>query len=288
MIVINEHSKLSYQNNNLIYKSNQIVEKIHISEIHTIMLETTNITLTTALVYKLVENNVKLIFCDNKRNPLAEVNSYYGSHDSSKKIVKQINWNEQTKKVVWTNIIHQKITNQQIHLMQLKQFEESEKLKRYLEELEVFDLTNREGHAAKVYFNALFGKKFTRDQSSDLNAFLDYGYSLILSIFNREIAKNGQLTQLGLKHSNYFNHYNLSSDLMEPFRIVIDQKVVHLKGMDFALNKHQLFDIFTRTYEYNNQKMYLVNIIEHYVKRNLQALDKNNIENMMEFRISEL
>ena len=61
ILVINEHSKLSYQNNNLIFKSNDTTEKLHLSEIHTVMLETTNITITTALVYKMLENNVKLI-----------------------------------------------------------------------------------------------------------------------------------------------------------------------------------------------------------------------------------
>ena len=31
-----------------------------------------------------------------------------------------------------------------------------------MDEIEIGDKTNREGHAAKVYFNELFGMKFTR------------------------------------------------------------------------------------------------------------------------------
>lgn len=288
IIVINEHSKLSYQNNHLIYKSDSVIEKIHLSEIHTLLLETTNIVITTALIHKLNENNVKLIFCDDKRNPLGELIPYYGSHDSSKKIVKQINWNSDIKRVVWTEVIRQKIYNQMLHLKELGFEEEAYKLEGYLAKLELFDITNREGHAAKVYFNTLFGKDFSREMDNDINAFLDYGYSLILSIFNREIVKNGQLTQLGLKHSNQFNPYNLASDIMEPFRILVDRKVIELRGRSFSDNKHKLFELFAETYQYYHSNMYLVNIVENYVKKILNALDNEELDSLPEFTVYEL
>ncbi|MBP2099793.1 type II CRISPR-associated endonuclease Cas1 [Enterococcus rivorum] len=288
VIVVNEHSKLSYQNGSLIYKSNVSIEKIHLTEIHTLLLETTDINITTGLIYKLIESNVKIIFCDAKRHPHAELIPYYGTHDSSKKINQQINWQEDYKQYIWTEVIKQKIHNQAAHLKKIGKIDEANKLFHYVGELQPFDATNREGHSAKVYFNALFGKKFSREQTNDINAFLDYGYSLILSIVNREIAKNGQLTQIGLKHTNYFNPYNLSSDLMEPFRIVIDEIVYEIQTQSFKMNKHRLFEIFQRTYEYGNKKMYLTNVIEHYIKKVLQSLDKKDIKSIPEFRISEL
>ena len=94
---------------------------------------------------------------------------------------------------------------------------EAELLQGYLEEITYGDATNREGHAAKVYFNALFGKDFTRTDDLLINTALNYGYSILLSAFNREIVLNGYLTQLGLFHDNMFNRFNLASDLMEPF-----------------------------------------------------------------------
>lgn len=88
------------------------------------------------------------------------------------------------------------------------------------------DATNREGHAAKVYFNALFGMEFSRGAGEGpVNAALNYGYSLLLSAFNREVTACGYLTQLGLFHDNVFNHFNLSCDLMEPFRPLVDMHV---------------------------------------------------------------
>lgn len=288
VLVINEHARLNYQQGSLVYLSAAGTEKINISEIHTLLLETTNINITTSLLYKLIENNVKVIFCDEKRNPSAELIPYHGSHDSSRKIAQQVAWQQEVKEVVWTEIIQQKIYNQAIHLKNIKKDDESTMLMHYLEEVQTFDPTNREGHSAKVYFNALFGKSFSREQENEINAYLDYGYSLLLSVVNREISKNGQITQLGLKHCNPFNHFNLSSDLMEPFRILVDEVVYGLKGASFVENKYQLFSIFQNTYVYNNQNMYLTNIIEHYIKKILSCLDKGELTKMPEFIIREL
>ena len=99
-------------------------------------------------------------------------------------------------------------------------------------QVELLDASNREGHAAKVYFNALFGMDFTRSADISINAALNYGYSLLLSAFNREISANGYLTQLGIYHNNMFNHFNLACDFMEPYRVIVDWFV---KDMDVAL-----------------------------------------------------
>ncbi|MEY8459175.1 type II CRISPR-associated endonuclease Cas1 [Lactococcus ileimucosae] len=278
IVVVNQHSKLSYQNNALIYKSANGIEKIHLSEIHTLMLETTDIVITSALVAKLISYKIKLIFCDEKRLPSAELHAYYGSHDSSRAIAQQIAWPEDIQAIVWTAVIKQKIINQARHLKSRGLDAEHGRLLSYIDELNLYDESNREGHAAKVYFNGLFGKNFTREQTNDINASLDYGYALLLSIFSREIVKNGCLTQLGLKHSNVFNHYNLASDLMEPFRPLIDEIVYRNRTEEFPKIKRQLFEIYNRTYHFEGQDKYLINIAEIYVKKVIDCLHKASNE----------
>ena len=49
-IVVNTHSKLSYKNNHLIFRNSYKTEMIHLSEIDILLLETTDIVLTTMLV----------------------------------------------------------------------------------------------------------------------------------------------------------------------------------------------------------------------------------------------
>ncbi len=125
--------------------------------------------------------------------------------------------------------MREKIRQQRQFLSERGKEKEAELLSEYIQEVQWYDETNREGHAAKVYFNALFGMDFSRSQDNNINAALNYGYSIILSAFNREITSNGYLTQLGLYHNNMFNQFNLGSDLMEPFRILVDRMVCSMQ-----------------------------------------------------------
>lgn len=283
-IVVNQHSKLSYKNNHLIYKDSSRTEMIHLSEIDILLIETTDIVLSTMLIKRLSDENILVVFCDDKRLPVAQLMPYYGKHDSSLQFSKQIEWIEQVKGVVWTEIISQKIFNQAVFLYEVGLDKKSESLTRLYEELQIFDPTNREGHAARIYFNALFGNDFKREKSNDINAGLDYGYSLLLSMFAREIVATGCVTQLGLKHSNQFNPFNFASDIMEPFRPIIDRIVYENRDYEFNRIKSKLFQIFINNYEYSGKEMFLSNIISDYTKKIVKALN-NEGEGVPVFRI---
>lgn len=283
-VVINQHSKLSYKNNYLVYRTVGKQEMIHLSELDILIIETTDIAVTTMLIKRLVDENVLVIFCDDKRLPTAQLMPYYGRHDSSLQLSKQVDWPEEKQGEVWTEIISQKILNQREHLLQCEHTEKSEALIKLHDKLSVLDPTNREGHAARIYFNSLFGNDFTREQESAINAALDYGYTLLMSIFAREIVKCGCLTQLGLKHVNQFNDFNLASDLMEPFRPLVDQIVFEFRNKEFPVIKRRLFDMFTNNYLYNNKSMFLTNIASDYTKKTIKCLNGDS-ERMPEFRL---
>lgn len=283
-VVVNTHSKLSYKNNHLIFKSAQAFENVHLSEIDVLLLETTDITITTMLMKKLVDENILVIFCDDKRLPSSMLYPYYGRHDSSLQLSKQLEWKEESKINIWTKIISQKILNQANFLKEVSFKEKSQSLIHLHETLEPFDTTNREGHAARVYFNTLFGNKFTRQQDNDINAGLDYGYTLLISMFAREIVKSGCMTQLGLKHSNQFNEFNFASDLMEPFRILVDQIVYYNRTESFHKIKRELLDIFTTSYNYENKSMFLTNVVSDYTRKLIKVMNGES-EKVPEFRI---
>lgn len=230
-VVITSSAKLDYQMGFLVVRRQDYV-KIHISEISVLIIESTAVSLTAALLSELTKKKIKVIFCDEKRNPSSELVPYYGAHDSSAKIRTQVMWTQEIKTAVWTEIVTEKIRKQAQHL-EAWNVEASRMLYAYIKEIQYGDATNREGHAAKVYFNALFGMDFTRNDENSINAALNYGYSLILSIFSREISANGYLTQLGLFHDNMFNPFNLASDLMEPFRPLVDAHVKKLNPVKF-------------------------------------------------------
>jgi CRISPR-associated endonuclease Cas1 subtype II len=113
--------------------------------------------LTGCLLEALVEKKIRVIFCDAKRNPNAELVPYYNAYDCSRKIKAQIAWSDDLKGAVGADIVSEKIRKQADHLRDLKKESEESLLRSYLFQVEPHDASNREGHAAKVYFNALFG-----------------------------------------------------------------------------------------------------------------------------------
>lgn len=276
IIVVSSSAKLDYQMGFLVVRKDT-VQKIHLNEISTLILESTAISLTAALISELVKRKIKIIFCDEKRNPCGEIISYYGSHDTSIKVKNQVAWELAVKQSVWTEIVSEKIRKQKEFLEELDK-EEFFLLNDYLQEMQFADVTNREGHAAKVYFNALFGLDFTRTEECPTNAALNYGYSIILSAFNREIVSNGYITQLGIFHDNRFNPFNLASDMMEPYRILVDRKVFNMNLKEFGHNeKMELVNILNQEVVIADRKEYVNNAIKIYVKSVLDALSEQDV-----------
>ena len=174
-VVVNKNCKLSYKNDYLVIRSENL-QMIHLSEINIIMIENGMVSITSYLINELINNKIKLIFCDEAHNPAGEIVPYYSSFNTSKKVQNQIKWKDEAKDIVWQQIVKHKIHNQAMLLKKLD-IKGYEKLLEYEESVEVGDTTNREGHAAKVYFNLLFGKKFIRGMNDSINIGLDYSYS---------------------------------------------------------------------------------------------------------------
>lgn len=274
-VVISRNAKLDYQIGYLVVRG-QETKKIHLNEIRTLIVESTAVSMTSYLLCELMKHKIKVIFCDEKRNPSSELLPYYGCHDCSQKVRKQMEWDKENKFAVWTEIVSEKIRKQEQLLRKLEKTE-AELLNKYVAEIEFGDVTNREGHAAKVYFNALFGKKFARDDDCPINAALNYGYSLLLSGFNREICANGYITQIGLFHDNMFNPFNLASDIMEPFRPIVDDYVYHMKPEKFEKEeKHVLLKILEQEIIIDEKKEFLENAIKIYTKSVFDALNEDN------------
>ena len=276
VVVISNSAKLDYKLDYLVVRQEDIT-KIHLSEISVLLIETTTVSLTVALLSELTKRKIKVIFCDEKRNPSSELMPYYGSHDTSLKVRRQMEWSKNIKNLVWTEIVSEKIRNQKEFLKLLNK-EEYRLLDEYLAQVETGDATNREGHAAKVYFNALFGMSFTRTADIPLNAALNYGYGIILSAFNREIVANGYITQIGLFHDNMFNQFNLGSDIMEPFRVLIDKQVYVLMPDKFEHEEKMfILDVLNKEVKIDGKLNYVNNAIKIYCKSVFDAINEGDV-----------
>ncbi|MDD3383991.1 MAG: type II CRISPR-associated endonuclease Cas1 [Bacilli bacterium] len=274
-LVISTSSKLELKLNYLIFRTKDDIKRIFLDEVHTVIVQSTAVAVTSALLCELCSRGIKVVFCDSKNNPCSELVSYYNHHNSPKIIKDQMEWNLKYTPYIWKNIIENKIYNQ-MRVLKKHDKEEYLLLEEYFKDVKNDDITNREGHAAKVYFNCLFYEGFTRSDDCYINMALNYGYAILLSQINREIVSYGYLTQLGIHHKNEYNFFNLSCDLMEPFRPIIDDKVKELS--DTSDIKKEMQDLFNITVIIDNSKQTFVNAIKIYVLSVLRAIGEENVK----------
>lgn len=280
-VVISKQSKISYKNRFLVVKQENDEKYIHLTEIDTIIVDSISVSVSAYLLKEIADSKINIIFCDEKHNPFGELIPYYSKHNTGKMIKEQVKWKSFEKDLLWAEIVKNKIINQALLLRKVKS-SKYDLLLSYVDEVVNADKTNREGHAAKVYFNALFGNDFVRNDNDHINAALNYGYAILLSTINKEIINNGYLTQLGIHHKNEFNEFNLTCDLMEPFRVIIDNFVYNNRERKLDSEfKFDIVNIFNSTFKYQGKKYTLKDILKMYVKNTLESV--NNIEKYKRF-----
>lgn len=264
-VVVQNRCKLEYSLNYLICRKGNDVTRIVIDEIKTLVIDSLQVSITSGLINELLKKKVKILFIDEKHNPLGEMIPYQNNYYSFRKIKEQISVSKEKKDYLWKKIIEKKIINQANNLYIKNLRGEFDLLIDYSQNVELGDITNREGHSAKVYFNGLFGKDFSRDQDNNINKFLNYGYSIILSSINRELKILGYLTELGIHHIGESNPFNLSCDLIEPIRPLVDSFVIENVVNDENY-KLEFIAMLSKKVKYNDKEIFLENAIRLYVE----------------------
>ena len=277
-VIITQHAKLTYSMQMMIVQTRDGINQIPIEDINLLLVSTTQAVITSALISKLAQNQTKVIFVDEKDNPVVETAVYYPGARSMAKLKKQFNWDGHLKELLWTRIVSQKIKNQ-IAVLDNYHLNKDD-VQSELDQLEINDESNREAIAARKYFMLLFDKNFVRRDTSAVNAALDYGYAILLSSFNREIAMNGYLTYFGIHHCSQENQFNLASDLMEPFRPFVDYWVkAHEKIKELTPDiKYGLVELLSLEIKFNGKKTLLTNAITVYVRECLKFLSGESKE----------
>ena len=95
-IVISTRAKLDLKIGQLVVRSEDNTTRIDLDDISVLIIENTAVSITGCLIAALTEKKIKVIFCDEKRCPSSELVPYYGSHDTSDKVRRQIKWTEDT------------------------------------------------------------------------------------------------------------------------------------------------------------------------------------------------
>lgn len=276
-IVINSRCKLDYSLNYLVVHKGMDVKKVLLDEIKLICINSTQVSITTALISECLNKKIKIILSDEKHNPVGEITPYYNNFYTYRKLKEQLSFTEECKGYLWQEIVKNKILNQSLALKVSGKEKESLILEAYANEVTIDDKQNREGIAAKVYFKTLFGSDFSRDNSCKENIFLDYGYSILLSSINRIVKMYGYYTELGIHHIGESNSFNLSCDFMEPLRPLVDLYV--LNGIVNLDNyKEEYIKMLELPVIFNNRTLFLDNALEEYVESLLFYLKNGDID----------
>lgn len=286
-VYITKRSRCTYKSGYMVIREAEQT-MVHLSEIDAVVVENTASFLSSYLLSELATAKIPVLVCDLQHNPAGQYLPLYGAHDSSGRVKEQISWDDEIKRALWARVVHSKIANQR-RVLERCGCPESALLAEYEQQIMPGDTTNREGHAAKVYFNALFGKDFARSSECSVNAMLNYGYAVLLSWMNKEITARGYLTQLGISHCNVYNSFNLACDFMEPFRPVIDEFVLENVGLDLTTEvKARLLGLMYGYHQIDLGRYQLSSIISIYAKCNFAILSgRAELDSYLEFALDE-
>lgn len=275
VIKISSRCKLETQLNYLVCRADKET-RVLLDDIAILLIENQQVCITSALLAELVEHKVRVIFCDSKHNPHSELIPQHGVHNTYERIKLQMGWEQPIKDRIWSSIIWQKIHNQGHLVKYLGDLTAYERISGFKSELQEGDKTNREGLAAKAYFASLFGSGFDRrDDSSDTNTFLNYGYSRIRSARNREVSLAGYLNPIGIHHIGPDNPFNFGCDLREPFRPFVDKRIAS-NEIDKPNFKNQRINILNSEVLCDGKVTILSNAIHNFAVSVFSALNAQN------------
>ena len=229
-LVFSSPMALSLKNQQLViaYKDSSD-EKITvpIEDVGFVLLENQQTNISLPLLNALAENEVQVVICDRKGMPSVLIQSMNSNKLQGETLRNQIACGEVLKKQLWKQVVVAKIRNQASLLNRIG--EDGNVLKPFYTNVRSGDVDNREGIAARIYFQHLFGDSFVRDRGEKgINALLNYGYSILRAATCRAIVSSGLLPAIGIHHHNRSNAFPLADDLMEPFRPFIDGVVYNL------------------------------------------------------------
>ncbi|WP_462346791.1 type II CRISPR-associated endonuclease Cas1 [Alloprevotella tannerae] len=206
---------------------------VPIEDIGLVMINHAMVSLTIPLLNALTEQNVAVIFCNEKGMPSSMLYNLQGNTTQGETLRNQLEAGEVLKKTLWKQIIEAKIKNQAALLNKMGR--EGSILKPLYTNVKSGDSDNREGIAARLYWTALFGRDFIRDRNiPGINSLLNYGYSVLRAAVTRTLVSSGLFPALGIFHHHRSNAFPLSDDLMEPFRPFVDEIVFELTAQGEA------------------------------------------------------
>ncbi len=270
-----EYLKLYLDNLKVEIKNDSIL--FPISDIQILVIDNYQSNMSVPLINKLTDYNVCTIICGVDHLPKSYILPINGHFSSSGNIFKQICWDEKRKNDLHAMIVKLKILNQiEILKMNQKNFDVVKKLYEFANSIVSGDKSNREGLAAKMYFRELFGDSFIRFEEDVINAGLNYGYAIFRSLITSIIVAKGYIANIGIFHKGKQNMFNLSDDIIEVFRPIVDDYVYKEMMEDILFkqsHREALIQLTNKKIMIDDKKQTVSNAISLYLDSIFKYLD---------------
>lgn len=189
------------------------------------------VALSAAVLHRLAEADVAVLFCDWRGIPEGGCYSWSDHGRVAARHRAQAEVSLPRKKNAWARLIRAKIEGQASVLENLK-IRGSGELLALADQVRSGDPGNVEAQAARLYWSRALGKGVGRQAAAGqligANACLDYGYSVLRGHLMRAVLAAGLAPALGVFHRGRGNAFALADDLIEPFRPAIDEVALQL------------------------------------------------------------
>lgn len=290
-VLVTDTNYICVKNNLLEFQRSENTVRVPIEDVAIIVIDNMELTLSINAINSCTKENVMIVLCNNKHLPCSIVMPFSGHYRQLEMTYKQLDFNTVKKQNLWRSVIKQKIRNQARVALYCELDESYEKLMKLSNEVTRNDNSNREAVAAKYFFNEMYGDEFIRFKEDKINSCLNYGYAILVSSITRELVSYGLDPKFGIWHSSKSNALNLSYDLVETFRPIVDYYIKsNYEFINEELtpnNKRGLLSLLNATVKVGNEKMRLQNAIEKFCANFMKIIDGQETE-LIEIEILKL
>lgn len=282
-LVIFKECHLSIKNSNISIKQGEHINTVPLKDIAIIVVDHSEVSFSTMFFSECAKEHISIMICGENHMPCSITNSINQHYRPFQVFKFQSKLTEKQKSQFAEYLIKNKILNQKRVLEYTTKDENAiELLSKYYNELEGNDEFCREGTAAKVFFNSLYGHDFIRFEEDTINGALNYGYGVIRSLICRLVNSYGLCSYIGVKHKGNTNPYNLIYDLIEPFRPIVDYYIASnfdklVYDLDIQTRK-ELVNLLNANIKVNEKNVTLQYGAELLVKSFLRNIEKKVVE----------
>lgn len=277
---ISRRTYLSVADNQIVAKQEEEV-RIPIEDLAWIVLDSPQVTFSSALIAALMDAGVVVITTDGTHTPSGMMLPFHRHHRQAEIAGLQTNLSLPLKKRLWQVLVRMKIDNQASSLIACGR--DATPLQAMAQLVGSGDPDNTEARAARAYWPRLF-VDFVREDSTDKrNALLNYGYAIVRSAVARALVAAGLLPAFGLNHASITNAFNLADDMVEPFRPFVDRQVWTLtqngtasKGGTTVQERRALASILTETTSFGIETVSLLTASEQAAESLVRAMQNNS------------